>query len=208
MQPTWTGKYNPQTERVEWVLVGTPAAVSSPTPQRDASHFRSVGINTGARPKQGEKCFKPSESLLHDLTRAQDEKTKAKRDKLREDFIQIERDFDSGKRRMDEDVRMGTPVVAVPNGQGGVRYVREDRVPEQDRLRIEREREEARIAALPPEPVAAAPEQPAFDGNVAVFEGGAADHANTIAATGPVPTLSQDWLSWPAQTRNDSKRML
>lgn len=190
----------------KWVRPETGEVDSSPPPHRDADHYASLGRVVGVRPREGDNCFKPSEDLLRSLNRAQDDKAKAKREKLREGFIQIERDFDSGKRRMDPDVHIGTGCVAVPTSEGGVRYVREDRVPEAERLKIAKEREEARLG--PAEPVTVPPDHPAFDGQVAIFEGGADAHANTTPA-GPVPTLTGDWATtWPTVTRNDAKRML
>lgn len=205
---TWTGVVDKVTGQVTWVRVGTAEGASSQTP-RDGEHFRSVGISTGARPKKGETCYKPSESLLHDLQRVQDDSAKEAIAKKKERIAQIGREFDAGIRKMDPDVRMGMPIIAVPEDNGATRYVPAERVPEDDRARIERLRESKQRAEA--ELAAALRETPGARSQAGISQvvQDTYDPDSVIRPTEPPKHLDQAaFLSWDAATaRNDAKRV-
>lgn len=198
----WVVRENKLTGKVEWINDATGEADSFPPQQRSADYWKSIGFNFGARPKKGEKCHKPSDSLLHDLNRAEDRKRAASKERRREKLMEIDRDLQTGKRKVDEDVSIGTPRFSVPTENGGVRIVREDKVSEAEKERIERQRD-AEAAARNPAPVTAAGPDPE---RVGVFEINGATPENTIPA-GPVKSTPEAWIGqWNPSYRNAERR--
>lgn len=197
-KPTWTLRRNPGTGKNEWVRPGT-GEVDSSAPRHDLSQGLP-GVVVGARPRPGEKCHKPSEELLRQLNAVQDETRKENQTRKRERFNEIDRDFETGKRKMDKDVHLGVPTVAVPTENGAVRYVVADKVPEDVQARLAASRRQAaeEIAKAKSESNRARPEGASFEGR---FE-------NTIPAAEPRSASQFSLMALdPATARNDAKRI-
>lgn len=227
---SWTLRRNPVTGQSEWVRPGTHEVDSRSPPPHD---WTSVNVVTGVRP--GRFSHKPSEDLLRSLERANQEQKREIEALRRERLCEIDRDFASGKRRMDPELRLGHPVVGLPLEDGIVHYVQADKVSKGTLRRIEAERDVAlakleiarqRERAAAAQPLAERdPERKKADlaalarqiqdakaaaeargPTEAVFEG--AGHPNTVAPTEPVHHISEaQFLDWKPM-RNDEKRML
>jgi hypothetical protein len=106
---------------------------------RECCDAGTVRTGTGARPKRGEKPYKPSEDLLRSLNRTQQN---AERDVQAERFAALEqrlRDIESGKVVVDPDATLATPVVRVEDGDR-THYVRADHATDDVKAKSERQR--------------------------------------------------------------------
>jgi hypothetical protein len=196
MRPSWTLRDG------KWVRPETNEVDSRPFPGITDGH--PPGMNTGRRPKPGEKCHKPSDSLLRDLYRVQDETRQEALAKRRERVFELDRGLDSGQVRVDPSLRLGIPAVAVPMPNGVTQFVPEDRVPEVERERLERDAEARRVLSQP------AP----FGGGGEEFRAG--DGERVVVSediTGAIPAVRDrsldvaEFTSWTPR-RNPDHRML
>lgn len=137
---SWTLRTNPITGRNEWVRPGTNEVDSRRAPECD---FSSIGAIVGARPKKGEQCYKGSEDLIRSLTNEAEAARREVRELRRKRVRETARDLETGKVKIDPELVIGMPTFSVPLANGAKIIVREDRVAESERLRIEAERERA-----------------------------------------------------------------
>src|SRR5688572_16361337 len=101
MRPQWTLKDG------KWVRPETNEVDSRPFP--GITPGCPPGVNTGRRPEAGYKGFKPSDSLLRDLYRVQDETRAEALEKRRQRVFELDRGLDSGAVRVDPSLRLGVP---------------------------------------------------------------------------------------------------
>jgi len=185
---SWVLRKNPATGQSEWVK---PETGEVDLRAREAYDFAEPPrVNVGARPRPGEKCYKPSEDLLRDLSRVSDDAEKARKAKAREHLAELDRGFVTGKYRMDPTLRLGMPVAAVPREGGGRDYVSADKAPAR--------REEA-------PPAVEAPSGNADFGDVIVTED---PSVPASPPTEPTPHIDFGEFSQWTPMRNDHKRML
>jgi hypothetical protein len=140
MKITPHGKVSWTLKDGKWVRPGTGEVDSRELPPRDWSE--PPRVNVGARPRRGDKPFKPSEDLLRSLNNSQKAMEEAERAKTRADLEQRLRDLDAGKISVDPEATLATPVVRVDHGDK-TRYVRADRLEPAEKARIERQGEAA-----------------------------------------------------------------
>lgn len=112
-------------------------------------------VNTGQRPKPGERCFAPSESMQRDLRNRQKAMEEARLARRREKWLQLDRDIEAGKVRVDPTATLGSAVVEVK--EGDVRHiVRADKLSNDEKRRA-KQAVAAEIAARQEREAARAP---------------------------------------------------